>query len=223
MNKGRGRGRPAKGADGTDATDTRGAILKVARARFLSDGYERVTMRSLAAEAGVDAALISYRFGSKRGLFAACMELSTNPADLLAEALSGPAEGLPERMIANIIRVWDDPEAGAALRALAEAAVSEPDVSRLFREMAEREMIGRIADRLSGPDAPKRAALAASQLIGLVFIRYVLRLEPLASMPPDELTTRTAPSLRTALTTPRPPAPARMPRPNPHPPPPPPT
>ncbi|HEX3783985.1 MAG TPA: TetR family transcriptional regulator [Pseudonocardiaceae bacterium] len=196
MNKRRGRGRP------TGGIDTRGDILTAARGRFLSDGYERVTLRSIATAAGVDAALISYHFGSKRGLFAACMQLSANPADVLVDALSGPRNGLPERLIGNIVRVWDDPAAGASLRALAEAAVSEPDVSRLFREMAEREMITRIAERLGGADASRRAAVAASQLIGMIFIRYVLQLEPLASMPPDELVARTAPPLRAALTGP---------------------
>jgi len=156
MNKPRGRGRPA------GPTQTRAEILEVARSRFLADGYERVTMRSIAAQAGVDAALISYHFGSKHGLFGACMQLSANPADMLAQALAGQPNGLPERLIGNVVRVWDDPEGGASLRAFAEAAVREPEVSRLFREMAEREMIGRIAEHLGGADATSRCASSPS-------------------------------------------------------------
>jgi AcrR family transcriptional regulator len=197
MNKRRGRGRPR------GRTQTRADILTVARRRFLADGYDRVTVRSIAAEAGVDAALISYHFGSKKGLFGASMQLTANPPELLASALPGPLNTLPERLIQTVLSAWDDPERGASLRALAQAAIREPDVARLFREMAEREMISRIAERLGGADASRRAAVAASQMAGLIFVRYVLRVEPLASMPADELAARMAPAMRAALAGPR--------------------
>jgi AcrR family transcriptional regulator len=198
MNKSRGRGRPR------GRTRTRADILDVARRRFLTDGYDRVTVRSIAAEAGVDPALISYHFGSKKGLFGAAMQLSANPPELLASALPGPLNTLPERLVHTVLDAWDDPERGASLRALAQAAIREPDVARLFREMAEREMVGRIAERLGGADASRRAAVAASQMAGLIFVRYVLRVEPLASMPADELAARVAPAMRAALAGPRP-------------------
>ena len=97
MNMPRGRGRPA------GRTETRADILAAARRRFLADGYDRVTMRSVAAEAGVDAALISYHFGSKRGLFGASMQLPANPPEILAAALSGPVNTLPERLIRTVL------------------------------------------------------------------------------------------------------------------------
>jgi AcrR family transcriptional regulator len=180
-------------------TETRADILDVARRRFLNDGYERVTLRSIATEAGVDVALISYHFGSKRGLFGATLQLEANPPQVLAEALVGPLSSLPHRLVREVLRVWDDPVRGAPLRALADAAVHEPEVARLFREMAEREMITRIAERIGGPDASRRAAVATSQIAGLIFMRYVLGLEPLASMPADELAKRAAPCLGVAL------------------------
>jgi AcrR family transcriptional regulator len=197
VNKARRPGRPP------GHTHIREDILDVARRRFLNDGYERVTMRSIATEAGVDAALISYHFGSKRGLFGATMQLTANPPEVLADALAGPLSNLPHRLLRTVLSVWDDTERGAPLRAFATAAVYEPDVARLFREMAEREMITRIAERIGGPDASRRAAVATSQIAGLVFVRYVLRLEPLASMPADELAMRAAPSLGAALAGPR--------------------
>lgn len=193
MNKTRGRGRPSA------ATGARDAILDVARARFLADGYARVSLRSIASAAGVDVALISYHFASKRGLFAASMRLPANPPDILAQALAAPLPAVPERIVRAVVATWDDPERGGALRALAQAAITDDEVGRLFREMAEREMITRIAERLGGADAPRRAAVAASQLAGLIFMRYVLRLEPLASMTADELVARMAPTLRAAL------------------------
>jgi AcrR family transcriptional regulator len=193
MNKPRSPGRPP------GHTRTRADILEVARRRFLNDGYQRVTLRSIASEAGVDAALISYHFGSKRGLFGATMQLAANPPQVLADALVGPLSSLPQRLVRTVLTVWDDPDRGAPLRAFAEAAVHEPEVARLFREMAEQEMIARIAERIGGPDASRRAGLATSQIAGLIFMRYVLRLEPLASMPADELAKRAAPCLGAAL------------------------
>jgi AcrR family transcriptional regulator len=193
MNKPRGRGRPP------GRTETRSEILEVARARFLREGYDRVTLRSIAREAGVDAALISYHFGSKRGLFGAAMQLPANPPEILAAVLPGPLDTLPERLLRAVLAAWDDPDRSAALRTFARAALFDPDVARLFREMAEREMISRIAERLHTADASRRAAVAASQIAGLIFVRYVLCIEPLASMPTDELIARSAPALRVAL------------------------
>ena len=84
--------------------DTRQQIIEVARARFLAEGYQKVSLRSIAAAAGVDVALISYFFGSKRGLFGAALALSVNPAELFASQLAQadlatlPQPGLPKIM-----------------------------------------------------------------------------------------------------------------------------
>jgi AcrR family transcriptional regulator len=179
--------------------DTRAAVLDVARRRFLADGYQAVTLRSIAAEAGVDVALVSYFFGSKRGLFAAVMTLSVNPADVLAAALPGELSTLPERLLYRLIAAWDDAQRSAPMRAMIVAAVNDDGVARLLREAVEGEMIARLAQRIGGPDATVRAAVATLQTVGLIFQRYVLRLEPLASMPADELVARLAPAMRAAL------------------------
>lgn len=169
------------------------------RRRFHAEGYAAVSLRSIAAEAGVDPALISYHFGSKVGLFGATLELAANPPEILANVLQGPPESMPERLIATMVTVWDDPVAGAPLRLLATEAINDPQVGRLFREMIEREILGRIAAHLGGRQAQQRATAAGSQLAGLIFLRYVIRAEPLASMSVDELVRHLSPSLRTAL------------------------
>jgi AcrR family transcriptional regulator len=174
-------------------------VLEVARRRFLAEGYQSVTLRSVAAEAGVDAALISYFFGSKRGLFAAVMALSVNPADVLAAALPGELTTLPERVLHRLISTWDDARRAAPMRAMITAAVNDPGVARLLREAVEGEMIAPLAQRIGGPDAGARAAVATVQTVGLIFERYILRLEPLASMPADELVARMAPAMHAAL------------------------
>lgn len=180
-------------------SDTREQILEVARRRFLAGGYAAVTMRSVAAEAGVDAALISYFFGSKQGLLGASLALSANPAHVLAAVLPGELEGLPERVLRALVTTWDDPELGGPLRVMVHAAGHDPEVARLVREMIEREIVGKIADRVGGADAHQRAAVFAAQLTGVIFTRYLIKLDPVAKMPPDELIRRLTPGLRAVL------------------------
>ena len=184
--------------------ETRIAVLEVARRRFLSDGYQAVTMRSIAADAGVDAALISYYFGSKKGLFGAAMALSSNPPEVLLGALAGDPEHLPERVLLALLDAWDDPEGGDALRVMVNAAIQEPDLARLLREVLEHEIVDRIAEYLPGRSARLRAAAFVTQLAGLIFARYVLAVEPVATMKVDELVRHLAPGLRASLHGPRP-------------------
>jgi AcrR family transcriptional regulator len=193
MNKSRGRGRPP------GKSQTRADILDVARRRFLVEGYDAVTMRSIADEASVDVALISYHFGSKKGLFGAAMALTANPAELVARELDGPLNSLPERLIRNVVFAWEGEQSGAALRVMLQAVQREPEVGRLVRQVIEREMIAPIAERIGGPEATRRATMMLSQIAGLIMTRYILGLEPIASMSVEELSQRMAPALRAAL------------------------
>jgi AcrR family transcriptional regulator len=197
MNKTRGRGRPS----GT--TTTKADILVAARRRFLEDGYDGMTLRAVASDAGVDVALISYYFGSKKGLFAAALALGANPAELLTRELAGPLNSLPERIVRTVVRAWDDPRSGPSLRAFIEGVVRDPQVARTFRGMMEQEMVPAIAARLGGDaDTTRRAALMTSQIAGMILARYVLQVEPLVSMSPQELARQMAPGLRATLAAP---------------------
>ena len=185
--------------------NTRGQVLDVAHRRFMADGYQTVSLRSIAAEAGVDVALISYFFGSKRGLFAAVLALPASPPDVLRAALPGDLATLPERVLRALLDTWDDPSRGAQLRVVLTAAVQDAELRRLLTDVLEREMIDLLAERFGGADARYRAAAFGAQLAGLVSTRYLLRLEPLASMSADEIVRYHAPGLRAAIR-PRPPA-----------------
>jgi AcrR family transcriptional regulator len=182
MNKPRGR-RPG-------APDTRERILEAARTVFLEKGYPGATMRAVAASADVDVALVSYYFGSKQGLFAAAMTLAVGPATVLEQALTGPPEHLQERIIGAVITTWDDPRLGAPMRMLVAAALQDPALLRVVREYLEREVIARLAERLGGVDATARVTAFVATVAGVIFTRHLLGLEPLADMPPDELTRR---------------------------------
>ena len=193
MNKKLGRGRRP------GSPDTQEAIRRAARERFLRDGYQGVTMRAVAGDAGVDVALVSYYFGSKQGLFGAAMALPANPAELLGAELAGDPQTLPERLLRSLVFVWDSPETGAPLRALAANAASDPELNRLVREVVSREIIDQLAAHLGTPDARQCASAFATQIAGLIFSRYIFQFEPMASMSPDEIVDHLAPALRLAL------------------------
>lgn len=156
-------------------------------------------MRAVAAEAGVDLALVSYYFGSKKGLLSAALALAANPVDILGRAAEGETATFPRRALHGLLRLWEEPESGAPMRALVAGAAHDADVANLVKEMLERELIDTIAARIGGIDARKRAATFCAQIAGLVVTRYILRLEPVASMAPDELIQLYSPPLRLAL------------------------
>jgi AcrR family transcriptional regulator len=193
MNKSAARGpRPGR-------PDTREVIRIAARRLFIAEGYHGVTMRSIAADAGVDVALVSYYFTSKQRLFGAAMQLAANPAEIFGREIDGDIATLGSRVLRSMLTVWDGPETGAPLRAIAIAATTEPDLNRLVAEAVGGEIVARLAERLGGRDASHRAAAFSTQIAGVVYARYLLRLEPIASMSVAEVVRHLAPSLQLAL------------------------
>ena len=180
---------------------TRDAILAAARERFSAQGYDRVRMRDVASDAGVDVALVTYHFGSKDGLFGAALEMPEPMAALMADVLEhGGLDDFGERFLRRVLEVWDDERTGAALVALVRSAMSHPPAAERLREFVQAELLRRIAERLDVPDADRRAALFGSQLLGLLLYRHILQVEPVASMSRDELVERAAPALQRHLT-----------------------
>jgi AcrR family transcriptional regulator len=176
----------------------------VARARFLARGYEAVTLRSIAQEAGVDPALISYYFGSKRGLFGAAMALVANPAEQIAEVLRGDPATFGPRALRRMLVTWDSAESGPALLGMLRRIAADADSAALVREVLERELIDRVADRIGGPHARQRAMGFCTQMAGIIVTRYLLRVEPIASMPAEEVARLYGPAVRAALQGPPP-------------------
>jgi AcrR family transcriptional regulator len=184
--------------------DTKAQILAVAARRFRADGYQNVALRSIAAEVGVDAALISYFFGSKKGLFGAVFALAANPAELLAAQLPGDLNTLPQRALRALLTTWDDPESGSPLLTLLKSTGDDPAIAQIAREAIEREIIDKVAERLGGVRARRRAAGFTTVMSGIIFSRYLLALDPIATMPADELVRLMAPALHAVLLPPPP-------------------
>ncbi|PWC02938.1 TetR family transcriptional regulator [Agromyces badenianii] len=191
------RGRPR----GVTAGDTRARILEAATAEFGEHGYEAASVRAIARRAGVDPALVHHYFDGKQALVAEVVEVPLRPDRLVREALDAPLEELGERLVRAVLGAWDSgpvrPAAVAALR----SAIGQGPVARMLREFLRREIMQRIASALGGADdAELRAELAASQLVGVIMVRYVLEFEPVASVDVDELVRRVAPAVQWHLT-----------------------
>jgi AcrR family transcriptional regulator len=192
---------------------TKEAILAAARKRFGEVGYDRATIRSIAASAGVDPALVHHFFGTKERLFARAMRLPFDPADLLA----GPARagaGLGEQVLRTVLGVWDVAEMRAAFLGLLRTAVASDEGAALLREFATGAILGRVAQVArnapaggEGPhggeppgDSDYRAALVGSQVLGLALTRYVIQLGPLVEASNADLAAALGPTLDRYLT-----------------------
>lgn len=187
--------------------DTRAAILEAARARFAEAGFGGTTIRAVAADAGVDAALVHHYFGSKDDLFVAALEFPVDPRAVLAERVLGPpgatVEGAGERLIRAFVGVWDDPALQPALLATLRR-VLEPGGDVLVREGFVPVVLVPLGERL-GIDRPEvRMPVVASQVIGMILARYLVRLEPIASWDLDRLVAAYAPTLQRYLAGPLP-------------------
>lgn len=178
------------------APNTRAAILAAARARFGSDGFERTTLRAVARDAGVDAAMVIRYFGNKAALFAAAAAFDLELPDLTGV---GP-ERLAETLLPRFFAVWED---DATFLALLRASVTSPGAAAAMREVFAAQVAPALA--VVAPDHPaERAVLFGSLVLGLAMSRYVLATPALATMDRAELTAWVAPMLRQALTGPAP-------------------
>jgi AcrR family transcriptional regulator len=168
--------------------DTRQAILAAARAAFADRGFDGASIRAIATAAGVDPALVHHYFGSKDQLFLEVMSLPLDPGPVVAEVMRGGRDRAGERLIAAMLSVWDSP-AGAAAAALVRSAVANDVFARMLREFVTRNILRRIAKELGldPAEAGLRTNLVATQIMGVIVARYIIRLEPIASTPPEVL------------------------------------
>lgn len=179
---------------------TRAAILDAARSAFAARGYDAVSIRAVARDAGVDPALVHRFFGTKDDLFVAAMELAFAPSQLVEALLAQGREGLGERLIATLLALSDSPEGIAPLLALLRAAASNDQAATMLREFVTTEILGRIATA-AAPDEPElRAALAGSQVVGLILSRYIVRIPAIVDAERLQLAAAIGPTIERYLT-----------------------
>jgi AcrR family transcriptional regulator len=178
-------------------TESRGDILAAARRLFAERGYDGTTVRAIAAEAEVDAALVHHFFGTKEQVFVTALELPLQPAELLPRLLAGPREETGERFVRLFLTLWDDPATRAPLLAMVRSATTTLRAAAMIRQFITAALLGPLAGALRVPRL--RVAAAASQLVGLVMLRYVLEIEPLASAAEEEIVGLIAPVIQRHL------------------------
>jgi AcrR family transcriptional regulator len=179
---------------------TREAILTAARESFTASGYDQASIRDIARRAGVDPALVHHYFGTKQELFAEAIDLPMDLATVLEAFVGGDRERIGERVVGLMLSVWDARTDRSPLVALVRSAVTSEDAARMLREFLVSVLFERLAQALRSPDAKVRASLAASQMLGLLIARYIVRIEPLASLPSAQVVAAIGPNVQRYLT-----------------------
>jgi AcrR family transcriptional regulator len=145
----------------------------------------------------VDPALVHHYFGSKEDLFLAALEIPVDPRSLIPQVFAPGLDGVGERLLRTFLGVWDQPENNQPLRAFLRTAFVADETAELLRNGVARVVLRAVIPQLEPVgDAEVRATLVASQLAGLILARYVLRIDPLASLPAESVVAWMAPNIQ---------------------------
>ncbi|OKK18543.1 TetR family transcriptional regulator [Streptomyces sp. CB00455] len=195
----RGPGRPRQD-EAEEGPGTQERIRLAARSEFAARGYDKTSVRGVAKAAGVDPALVHHYFGSKDDLFAAAIELTMEPAAVVPAILGDGPDGIGERLARFFLGIWENPVTRAPLLAVIRSALTHEAAAAVLRRIVLRRVLERVAADLDVPDPTFRAELAASHMVGIAVLRYVVQVEPLASADPEAIVALVAPTLQRYLT-----------------------
>ncbi|MEU4601086.1 TetR family transcriptional regulator [Nocardia sp. NPDC023988] len=179
--------------------DTRAAILDAARARFAEAGFDKTSIRAVAAAAQVDPALVHHYFGTKQQLFAAVVEFPVDPEATLGIVDSAPLDELGATIVRAVVGIWDSPAGPGIVAMVRSMLTGDADMTRTF---LLKVVLERVRVRIARPDddGHARVSLAAAQMMGVLIARKVICVEPLASMPLDAVVAAVGPSMQRYLT-----------------------
>lgn len=178
---------------------SREAILAAARSGFADHGYDGTTIRGIARDAGVDPALVRHYFGTKEQVFAAALEFPFDPATVLPTVLGDDLAGAGERLVRFLVTTLETPAGRAPFLAILRSAVRYERAATMLRGFVGREVVTRLARQIEHSEPELRATLVGSQLVGLVMVRYVVQVEPLASAEPEAVVQAVAPTIQRYL------------------------
>ncbi|MGW2423912.1 TetR/AcrR family transcriptional regulator [Streptomyces sp. NPDC001709] len=177
---------------------TRAAILDAARERFAADGYERATIRAIAKDARIDPSMVMRYYGSKEGLFAAAVALDLRMPELTAV----PRDEVGRTLVGHFLGLWEENE---ELTAVLRVGVTNQAGAERMQGIFRDQLLPVARQVCPDPEqVPARAALCASQLLGLALTRYVLRIPPARELTREELLAWLAPTVQRYLTAPSP-------------------
>jgi AcrR family transcriptional regulator len=175
---------------------TRQAILAAARAQFANHGFAGATVRGIAQDAQVDPALVLHFFGSKRVLFTAAMRWPFETASAVEQVITGPRSQLGRRLASFFVSVWEDPEGREPILGMLRAGTTDPQAAALLRDTLMKLILVPLGERLNQPDAELRMSLCSAHLVGIGIARYILHMEPLASLDAERTVELIGPALQ---------------------------
>jgi len=171
-------------------------IVAAARDEFAENGWAGTTIRAVARTADVDPALVYHYFGSKEGL----LDAATNPPQKWLESVvkvwATPIEHLGAALLKLMLASWADDEIGPTLRAILQTAAHEPSTREKLRRVVEGSLMGVSQFGSDERDRLVRSGLISSQMMGFALMRYVWKIEPVASMSDDEAIAAITPNLQ---------------------------
>jgi AcrR family transcriptional regulator len=171
-------------------------IIAAARDGFAQHGWAGTTIRAVARAADVDPALVYHYFGSKEGL----LDAATNPPqkwlENVAKVWTTPIEQLGAALLEFLLASWADDEIGPTLRAVLQTAAHEPATREKLRSIVEGSLMGVSQLGSDERDRLVRSGLVSSQMLGFALMRYLWKIEPIASMAEDEVVAAIAPNLQ---------------------------
>ena len=171
-------------------------IVAAARDEFADHGWAGTTIRAVARAADVDPALVYHYFGSKEGL----LDAATNPPqkwlENVAKVWTTPIDQLGAALITLLLASWADDEVGPTLRAILQTAAHEPSTREKLRRVVEGSLMGVAELGSDERDRLIRSGLISSQMMGFALMRYVWKIEPIASMTDDEVIAAITPNLQ---------------------------
>ncbi|MEU6724853.1 TetR family transcriptional regulator [Nonomuraea wenchangensis] len=178
---------------------TREAILAAAQHSFAEQGYTATTIRGVAAAAGVDPALVLQFFGNKDKLFDTALRADPPVRSLTALVHDGDVADLGQRLTRRYLELWEAPGTGARLLAVVRGVSASPSASAMVASFMSDEVMLPLARAIGADRAELRANLTGAHLLGIATARYVLRVEPLASLERERLVAILAPLVQRYL------------------------
>ncbi|TMR91803.1 TetR family transcriptional regulator [Nonomuraea basaltis] len=175
------------------SAETKAIILAAARERFAADGYDRATIRAIAADAHIDPAMVMRYFGSKERLFAAACEFDLK----LPDTRGMPRDEIAATLARHFLERW---ESGETLQILLRTGVTNPAAAERLREIFAAQLLPLVTElSQDAAQAPARAGLVSSQMLGMALCRYVLTFPPLAAMTREEVVRAIGPTIHRYL------------------------
>jgi AcrR family transcriptional regulator len=173
-----------------------GRILEVARESFAANGMAGTTVRGVARAAGVDPALVYHYFESKDALLDACTTPPPEFLESVAATWTAPEAELGDRIIRNVVATWNDERQASTLRAILLIAAHDERTQDKLRLVVQHSLMGPATIGLDEEERLTRAGLIATQIMGLAWMRYVWRIEPVASMTDEQVVAAVAPAIQ---------------------------